>query len=563
MKINNIKIQLFTLLMLFLTSVGCSDEEFLTEEPKTFYTTDNIFSSETQLDQVILTMYSRLRNFKLTNDQMHGIGTDVLDAPEFRVSNSFSDYSRINAESSNFRNVYNFYYNLIATANTALFAVDEEDITFESEAKKEYIIAQARFFRAYAHGMLAELFGGVPIVTEVAKEPRFDYARSSREETYQFAIDELEAIVNELPEITEQGGRLVRGAAQHYLSEFYLALGVESSNATAYDQAIKYASDVIDGGTFELMTERFGSRIDEENTVTGGADVWWDLFRKGNINYSDGNRESIWTFQVDFDAFLQEDGQSVLNYPRYFAPVYRAIEGFGGEGDPGGGVGEDAGGRGVAFYAPTPLTEFAIWDESISAGDQRNAEHNISRKIFYNQPADPLFGTQVPQDVIDATNEGRGWIFPIFYKLNTDKYDGLDQGENRSNIFRDEYAIRLPETILLRAEAYHRKGENQNAADDINLIRSRAQCDVLATAGDIDIDYILDERARELFVEESRWNTLLRMGGTVATDRIKEYALHPHVALTLTFDYNLWPIPQSTIDRNKDVKLEQNPGWNR
>jgi len=36
-------------------------------------------------------------------------------------------------------------------------------------------------------------------------------------------------------------------------------------------------------------------------------------------------------------------------------------------------------------------------------------------KIFYNQPADPLFGTQVSQDVIDATNEGRGWIFPIFY----------------------------------------------------------------------------------------------------------------------------------------------------
>ena len=79
MKIINIKTQLFTLLMLLLTSVGCSDEEFLTEEPKTFYTTDNIFSSETQLDQVILTMYSRLRNFKLTNDQMHGIGSDVLE----------------------------------------------------------------------------------------------------------------------------------------------------------------------------------------------------------------------------------------------------------------------------------------------------------------------------------------------------------------------------------------------------------------------------------------------------------------------------------------------------
>jgi hypothetical protein len=556
MKINKFKIQVFTLLLLLLAFVGCDDEQFLTETPKTFYTTDNIFSSETQVDQVILTMYSKLRRFKLTNSQMQSDGSDVLGVPLFRISRTFSDYSKINPESSNFSNIYNFYYELIATANTALFAADLESITFESEAKKAYMIAQARFFRAYAHGMLAELFGGVPIVTELVSEPRYDYERATREACYQFAIDEIEAIVGDLPETTTQGGRLVKGAAQNYLSEFYLALGIETSSSAAYDQSIKYASDVIDGGTYSLMTERFGTRMNEENTVTGGADVWWDLFRNGNINYSDGNLESIWTFQVDFDAYLEEDGQSVINYPRYFAPVYRASVGFDG-------VGDDAGGRGVAFYAPTSLTEFLIWDESISAGDQRNAEHNISRKIFYNDPVGypELAGTQIPQDVIDFTNVGRGWIYPIYYKVNTDQFEGLDQGENRSNIFRDKYAIRLPETIMLRAEAYHRKGENQKAADDINLIRARAQCEIMATAADIDIDYILDERARELFVEESRWSTLLRMGGTVGVDRIRKYALHPITALTLTFDYNLWPIPQSAIDRNKDVKMEQNPGW--
>lgn len=557
MKINKIKTQVFTLLLL-LTFIGCDDEKFLTENPKTFYTTDNIFSSETQVDQVLITMYSKLRWFKLFNSQMQSDGTDVLDVPEFRLSRTFTDYSKINPESSNFSNVYNFYYQLIATANTALFAANLENITFESEEKKAYMIAQARFFRAYAHGMLAELFGGVPIVTEMVSEPRYDYARASREETYQFAIDELEAIVGDLPETTTQGGRLVKGVAQNYLSEFYLAMGIETSNTAAYDKAIKYASDVIDGGTYALMTERFGTRMNEENSVTGGADVWWDLFRIGNQNYSDGNTESIWTFQVDFDAFLEEDRQSYINYPRYFMPVYRAIVGFDG-------VAEDAGGRGVSLYAPTPLTQDIIWEEGIAAGDQRNAEHNINRIIIYNDPIGhpELAGTQVPQSVIDLTNEGRGWIYPIYSKLTTDKFVGLDQGENRSNIFRDKYAIRLPETILLRAEAYHRKGENQKAADDINLIRARAQCDIMAIAGDIDIDYILDERARELFIEESRWNTLLRMGGTVAVDRIRKYALHPHVALTLTFDYNLWPIPQGAIDRNKDVKMEQNPGWDR
>ena len=167
----------------------------------------------------------------------------------------------------------------------------------------------------------------------------------------------------------------------------------------------------------------------------------------------------------------------------------------------------------------------------------------------------------MPQSVIDETNEGFGWIFPIFEKLTTDQFVGVDQGENRSNLFRDQYAIRLAETILLRAEAYHRKGDNQAAADDINKIRSRAQCDYLVSASEVDIDFILDERARELYVEESRWHTLLRMGGTVAIDRIREYALHPHAAITLNFDYNLWPIPQTVIDRNTGVKLQQNPGW--
>ena len=83
----------------------------------------------------------------------------------------------------------------------------------------------------------------------------------------------------------------------------------------------------------------------------------------------------------------------------------------------------------------------------------------------------------------------------------------------------------------------------------------------MATAGDVDIDYILDERARELYSEESRWNTLLRMGGTVAVDRIRTYAKHDWTTNSLTFDFNLLPIPQSAIDRNKDAIMEQNPGW--
>lgn len=122
--------------------------------------------------------------------------------------------------------------------------------------------------------------------------------------------------------------------------------------------------------------------------------------------------------------------------------------------------------------------------------------------------------------------------------------------------------IRLPETILLRAEAKMRNGDNAGATADINLLRARAKCGYMVTAADVNVDLILDERARELVYEELRWNTLLRIGGTVAVDRIKKYAYWDEARTSLaTKKFNLWPIPQSTIDTNKDAIMEQNPGW--
>ncbi|WP_262714405.1 RagB/SusD family nutrient uptake outer membrane protein [Ginsengibacter hankyongi] len=78
-------------------------------------------------------------------------------------------------------------------------------------------------------------------------------------------------------------------------------------------------------------------------------------------------------------------------------------------------------------------------------------------------------------------------------------------------MYTDIYAIRLAETYLLRAEAYLDKGDIVNAAADVNVVRARANADPVAP-GNVNIAYILDERARELMVEEPRWLTLARLG---------------------------------------------------
>lgn len=122
--------------------------------------------------------------------------------------------------------------------------------------------------------------------------------------------------------------------------------------------------------------------------------------------------------------------------------------------------------------------------------------------------------------------------------------------------YKDEYMFRLAETYLLRAEAYIRKGDLANAAADINTIRARANANPIQPS-DVDIDFLLDERMRELYGEELRMLTLCRMGKLA--ERNRKY--NPKTGLTIEDYHNLWPIPYSEIERNVYATLEQNPGY--
>ncbi|MDY9919207.1 MAG: RagB/SusD family nutrient uptake outer membrane protein [Proteiniphilum sp.] len=585
---------LFAIPVLF----GCDDDQFLTENPETFYTIENVFTTSEQINQVLTSCYTQVRSIFCPYEDWDlayysyrmGNGTDMFDVPTIRFGTRFNDYSVLNAQSHAFYSVYSNFYYLINLANTALYATEKEDITWDSEADKTEKIAEARFFRAFAYRNLGELFGGVPIVTSITTTPRYDYTRSTRLETYQYAIDELEAILNDLPETSPQAGRLVRAAAQHNLCQLYIDKGVvlaESGGdaAGAYAKAVQYGNEVIDGGIYHLMTERFGTRKNDDPTfyfanieadkapetlyAAAGhpieGNVYWDLFQEGNQDYQSGNKEAIWVVQIDYEVYKQEGGfggRGLLYYPAYYGPVFR---------DQAGGLAigimEDVGGFGCCAVTPTLYTRDMIYQDQWG-NDMRNSEAVFRRTILGNIKDTEYYGAPIPWEVLykedangNKNDAATTQLYPISCKVGPDQYTGVADGQNRMRIFRDDYLIRLSETILLRAEAKMRSGDNAGAASDINILRSRAKCEYLVTAADVNLDLILDERARELVYEESRWNTLLRMGGTVAVDRIKEYAYWDYPRTTLTKTFNLWPIPQTVIDTNKDVKLEQNPGW--
>ena len=538
-----------------------------------------------RLIRSLVTIYSQLRDLWTAASWFRGFGSDTFDT--FTASQSPNNYATTSPQSAAFYDAYSNLYYVINRANLALYAANLPQISWSSPAEKVYVIAQARFFRAFAYRNLAELFGGVPIETEIETAPKLDYKRATRVETYQFAITEMEAIENDLPETTAIGGRLVRGAAQHNLCELYLAMGTQmaadgnpNGALAAFAKSISFGDKVINGGTYSLVNSRFGTRKTETSitfniykdgnsktpvdTMMQITNYYWDLFQEGNVNFQDGNKECIWAMQIDYAAYKTEDKKSFLGYSRNYGPELRgqSLGMFAG-------TLEDLGGRGVRAVIPNMYTRDEIYKDKWSK-DMRNTDVVFRRKFISNKATSSYYRKAVPWKIIYygtsdslANNNNRARCYPVSCKIATDKYTGLAEGENMSNLFRDDYFIRLSETILLRAEAKQRGGDKAGAAADVNLLRARAQCSYMVTAADMDDNFntILDERARELVYEECRWNTILRMGGTIAFDRIKKYTYWDENRATMTSNFNLWPIPQTVIDSNTGEKIDQNPGW--
>jgi len=439
-----------------------------------------------------------------------------------------------------------------------------EPVEFTDENYKKTLIAEARFFRAMAYRLLGHLYGGVPIVLEEISSPERDFVRATHTEVFEQAKADLEYAIANLPVITDvkAEGRISKAAARHLMSEVLITLGDN-------DGAIAAASAVIDDPNFALMTERFGSRASEP------GDVYWDLFRLNNQNRSSGNTEGIWVMQVEYNVpggYGEPEGDARF-YERTLLPQYNRI------------LGSDGfylflgpttyhGGRRQGYIRPTNYYFFDIWENNFYT-DIRNSNHNILRKYTIDNPESTYFGQTLdltdPNYLsflggADLRKDTLQYIYPGVMKIAmiNNHYDSEFADEATGELagsarrtYLDWYAMRLAETYLLRAEAYLNKNMLQEAANDINVVRNRSNATPIAAA-DVDIDMILDERARELFMEEPRRVTLARLN--LLYERTKA---HNQFAGTTIQPYNnLFPIPFSEIERNTLATLDQNEGYN-
>lgn len=561
---------LAVLLMGITTFTACNESKFLEEKPLDFYSPENSLETSAHFQSSVNYLYNRVRHIQWGMDMDSRFAlryaTDfAFNATDYHKPAKLNDYNNVMVPTSPIsNNIWKEIYIIVSNANVVLNRLNLSSKVTDSE--KKGFRGEALFFRAFAYKMLANLYGGVPLVLEEIDVPRRDYVRATREEVYTQCKTDLEEAVNLLNNIDKvKDGKISKQVAQHVLSEIYISLNMN-------DKAVTAATEVINYSAMALMTSRFGSRSSEE------GDVYWDLFRLNNQNRSSGNKESLWVLQYDY---LNTGSATSANLPYILIPYYQNIK-ISAKDNTGKeisttafmGVTDGKGGRGIGWMQPTNHFFNGIWKSDFS-NDIRNSSKNIMRDVQIDNPASPAFGKWFVKDGYSKqTDSIRNW-FPImtkvarinnfpeeFYvkdasgapKMTPFGEHLLINGANSS--YKDEYMFRLAETYLLRAEAYLNLGDKNKAATDINALRTRANA-TPATAAEINLDYILDERLRELYTEELRMLTLTRLGKLV--ERNKKY--NPKTGETIREHHNLWPIPYAEIERNIYSKIEQNPGY--
>jgi hypothetical protein len=526
------------------------DKSFLDEEIMSTYTPEALTDS-LGFEASIIGLHNHLSTFFSKSDRqgwlsVWQVGTDITWAvqPE-GIETPYFNYAALTSTDAAASWTWTWAYAMINNANIVIKNAEDPAITGITQSNKNSINAEARFFRAYAYNILATCFAGVPLVTEpLTKEdkPRTDYVRASLSDINNLIEQDLLFSSANLPDIDNvkrKGGqpmyaRSHKAMAQQLLAEVYLRMGEPA-------KAEEQCNLIIQSNKFKLITTRYVTKANQP------GDPFSDMFIYGNQRRSQGNTEGIWVMEA----------HNPVDFPGGFtgSPQQRRQWGAGYHGVTGGGMlpADSLGGRGISRMRLNNWVLYGLY----GANDMRNSRYNIRRKFWYNDPA-PAHAAKFGKQVVPVPGDTLFRVHP--YTLKWGQFDSRDAFG--FGMWKDFILMRYAETYLLLAEAQVMQSKFTEAATSINVIRARANA-APVTAGQMNLNFILDERVRELIGEENRRMTLMRTG-TLVTRVAALNATAPLNPITgLTSKHLLLPIPQSEINLNKDAVLEQNFGYDQ
>ncbi|QEM10417.1 RagB/SusD family nutrient uptake outer membrane protein [Mucilaginibacter rubeus] len=515
---------LFISLIAVLTFNSCK-KSFLDEDVRTQFTPSTL-KDALSFEAAVAGLQKTVRD-QYEGDQgiiaLMQTGTDVARNGQTTAAMApYETYSQLNSQDVAALGFWRWGYQVINASNVIIQAAQSGNTSLTPAQVNGYV-AEARFFRAYAYNFLSTLFGGVPLITVPVTAPKTDYVRTPLDTIINLQVSDLTFAATNLPDAAHvvAEGRINSAAAMQLLAVTYL-------RANKPDLAEAQLNKIIAGGLYKLVNNRYGI-----NSLKPG-DAFSDMFIYGNMRRSQGNTEAIWVIE---EANIPGGYSPTDQHRRVWVPFYVNI--------PGMIVADSLGGRGIGRIRPTNW-----WTYNLNlSNDMRNSSYNIRRKYYYNDPSSANYGKLA---VVTSNTD----TIQNMYAHTTKWYSYTNADPFGTITYKDRIYMRLAETYLLLAEAQFKQGNLTAAASNINMLRTRANAPQVQTS-DINMDFILDERARELIGEEDRRITLMRTGTLV--ERVKKY--NPTSAGSIKDINMLLPIPQSEIDVNKGAALTQNPGY--
>ena len=518
-------------------------------------------------------------------------------------------------------NIWDRLYDNVNNANAIINRIDKcQGLT---EAQANDYEGEARFMRSYCYWWLVEFFGDVELRTQETSEAVFTAERTDRKKIYDdVIIPDAKIAAEKLPVEPLNGdvGRSTKKAAKALLARVLLARAQYETQGSDeqkafYQQALDASLDVInhkaDYGirVYDTYDEIWQAKNNKNNTEY----LWVASFSElGSPNYNADSKPNrlhayyspgliknlgLTTTSTEFDKFKETSLLMPTYYfmnlwqdwdARYDADFQEAFMNTGKYAYTWKSAVADAGykegyltdkkvakGDTLAFF-----TRKHISDET----DRNYAVVDID-KLFDTSNVTDMGGARLRNYKTDASNYDEATTsviassFPRFTKFRIWDGDpdgtvlllGKTAGNNAS--FADVPIMRYAEMPLIAAECYIALGNTGAAATMINNeIRTarvvkpgHSLAEAQVNASDMTIDWIMDERARELCGEHLRWFDLKRVYGTRGTFAKTILGRNPSMTLDECAQefHTLRPIPTKFLDKlSNAAEFGQNPGYN-
>ena len=556
---------------------SCSD--FLDETNRNAVTADVLYGTPEGYESLVNACYAYSKAFMGNTDgySLTEMGTDCFTGAGSSSGNvpALAYYGiDLNPTYKPFRYMWNILYSGLNCCNAAVGRAESSGL---DKATMSHRLGEVYFLRALYLHLITEIWGDAPLYTEEIQAPQTTAKRTSQAEIYNQIFDDLDnaaTLLSGTP--AKEDGRVTLNAVKALKAR--LALYRED-----WSTAASLAKELINSGAYSLY-DTFAETFDMANEA--GQDnkecIWW-------VNYT-GNADD----QTLFPAFGKYDEDSPTLGNRYGnqSPIFSCMSYW------------MVGGCGVwvtpETHAPwvqsmPTLAYLHTFNEKI---DQRYdatfkwAWFVNSTSANYDSNYGPTYGAAGPLQIGDTAFIVSKYVYSEaerakhHYKIY-DANDVFDPVTHKStgtrdyfiSVYkfhdstnptgweyfsrRDWFVLRLAEMYLIASEAEMRLGNKTEAVRLMNVLREKRaiaghEAEMRITEADLDIDFILDERGRELSMELQRFFDLRRTGKFV--ERIKK--MNPDAADVIQEYHQLRPIPQSEIDAltNKD-EFKQNAGY--